>query len=111
VAFYDGVTDSVDNGRTTDIIYLDLCKAFDTVFHDILVAKLEKNGFDEWTTCWISNWLNDHTQRAVISGSISKWRPVMSGVPQGSVFVLVLVNIVVGNTDSAIKSVLQMTQS
>ncbi|PKU43316.1 rna-directed dna polymerase from mobile element jockey-like [Limosa lapponica baueri] len=51
VTFYNSIIVLVDKERATDIIYLDLCKAFDPVPHNILVAKLERHGFDEWTTC------------------------------------------------------------
>ncbi len=81
----DDLATSLNLKRQTDVVILDFSKAFDTVPHQRLLAKLKYYGVNSLVVRWISNWLSNRSQRVLVDGESSSDIAVTSGVPQGSV--------------------------
>ncbi len=62
----DMVTDALNNGHQTLVVFLDFQKAFDKVCHESLHYKLERLGFCQEIRRWLRNYLNGRKQRVVI---------------------------------------------
>ncbi len=70
---------------STDVIYTDFSKAFDSVPHRRLIHKLKLYGIRGELLIWLSAFLTERHQRVVVNGSASPPTKVISGVPQGTI--------------------------
>ena len=72
------------NGYSGGVL-MDLSKAFDTINHDLLIAKMHAYGFSIDALKIIRSYLSDRWIRTKIDKSFSTWKEIFSGMPQGSV--------------------------
>ena len=79
------IKETMDKGNIAIGVFVDFQKAFDTVNHKILLSKLEHYGIRGIANSWFSSYLSNRQQYVSIGGINSETKPIMHGVPQGSV--------------------------
>ena len=83
--YLDKCAEVVADGGVVDSIYFDFSKAFDTVPHQRLSVKMKAYGIQGKLLSWIEAFLTGREQVVRVNGELSGAKPVISGIPQGSV--------------------------
>ena len=76
---------------------MDLSKAFDTINHDLLLAKLKAYGFSKEALQLMKNYLKNQKQKTQINNTFSSERDVIAGVPQDSIDGFLLFNLFIND--------------
>ena len=101
--FIEYIKDEIGKKHLPIGIFLDLSKAFDTVNHKILLQKLKFYGVCNNELNWFKSYLSNRSQYVTIDNYKSDLKPIVSGVPQGSILGPLLFLIYINDINSASK--------
>ena len=65
---------TLDKGGYVSAIFMDLSKAFDTLNHNLLIAKLGAYGFERDSLSFMKSYLKDRQQRVRVNNNFSSWK-------------------------------------
>ena len=95
---------ALDFKEITGSIAIDLSKAFDSICHNLLLAKLRAYGLNDDAIAFLQSYLTDRQQKVKFHGKFSEWCPVKCDVPQGNLLGPLLFNIFLNDLNFVDKS-------
>ena len=99
----ENIRKALDDGNIDCGVFVDLQKAFDTVDHQILLAKLNHYGIRGVSNDWFKSYLSNSNQYVSINGYESGIAAINCGVPQGFVLGPLLFLLYINDLNQAIK--------
>ena len=81
----DRIIKSLDSGKKSIAVFMDLSKAFDTIDHEILLYKLKHYGLADPALNLILSYMTGRKQYVDFNGYLSDRQFLSTGVPQGSI--------------------------
>ena len=76
---------ALDENKEIQIVFCDISRVFDWVWHKGLLFKLRSIGIVENIIGWFKDYLSNRQQRVCIKRVASLWKFITAGVPQGSI--------------------------
>ena len=104
IQLVDQINNSFEKNHFTLRVFIDLSKAFDTIDHEILISKLEKNGVQGNNLQWFRSYLSNWKQFIRYDNLSTALNSTTSGVPQGSILGTLLFLIYVSDLQHASKT-------
>ena len=101
--FSDFIKNSMDKGKLTGAVFVDLRKAFDTIDHATLIAKLQIYGVRGKELTWFQSYLFNRQQFVSFQSTRSERQSIRCGVPQGSILGPLLFTIVINDITEQVK--------
>ena len=81
----NSVLNSLSKREVTMLLLIDFSKAFDMIEHQVLLRKLEHYGIRGIALDWFKSYLSGRRQYVTVNGTNSSVKPIVHGVPQGSI--------------------------